>query len=149
MPLSREKITELYAKRRLTLADAGTAAYDTLDKHPGGLNRRMWCEHANLTPTQLSRGIAWLRDLFDERVIIKVYRSREWIYSLGQDRVDVDEFNERQLRSQITRSKREFNDWHAINLEYPTLEHDRQEELARRRLQDLEYAYGRLFGEDE
>ncbi len=135
---------------RLTSEDAGELAFDTLTTHVSGLNRRMWCYHSGLKPSQLTRGIDWLRDLFDDRLpFVRVRRGGEEIYRLALDDRDVREYMERRLRSQITRAKRDYNEIHGFAKEHPSAENVRQEEMARRRVVDLTYAYASMFGDDE
>ncbi len=135
---------------RLTSEDAGELAFEALSTHIGGLNRRMWCHHSGLNPSQLTRGIDWLRDLFDDRLpFVRVRRNKEEIYMLALDDRDVREYAERRMRGQITRAKRDYNEWHGFAKEHPSAENVRQEEMARRRVIDLTYAYQSLFGGDE
>jgi hypothetical protein len=133
---------------RLSSETCGEMAFDALSEHIGGLNRKMWCHHAGLKPSQLTRGIDWLRDLFDDRLpFVRVRRGGEEIYLLALDDRDVREYMERRLRSQITRAKRDYNEIHGFAKEHPTRENIWQEEMARRRVHDLTGAYEAMFGE--
>lgn len=134
---------------RLTSAEAGTRIWDALAGHPGGLNRRMVCFHANVSPSQLRRGLDWINDLFEDDAdapIITLYRGKEYIYTLAALERDAREYWERHLRGQITRARREHNKWHKTFLRFPSPENERQEELSRRRVLDLRYSYDLLFG---
>jgi hypothetical protein len=132
-------------------ADAAGRIWDVLGHYIGGLTSAQMCDYAELTPSQLRRGLDYIRDLFEDEPdapIITVYRGGEWLYVLAthptQER-DVREHWGRKLRGQITRARREHNDWHKTALKYPTPENQREEELARRRLVDLRYAYDLMF----
>ena len=130
---------------RLTASDCGELAFDALSLHIAGLNRTMWRFHSNLNEPQLRRGIDWLRDLFDDRLpFVRVRRAGEWLYILAVDERDVAEYREARLRSQITRARRDYNEMHGFAKEHATGENVRQEEMARRRLVDLQYAYDQL-----
>lgn len=129
--------------------EAGERAFDALSTHIGGLNRRMWRHHAGLSAAQLSRAVDWLRDLFDDRLpFVRVRRGGENLYVLAVDDRDVREYLEGRLRSQITRAKRDYNEMHGFAKEHPSPENVRQEEMARRRVVDLTYAYDSMFGQE-
>jgi hypothetical protein len=131
-------------------ADAGARIWDCLGDHPAGLNSKMLLHHANLNRGQLRRGLDYINDLFEDESdapILSLYRGGEWIYIFAQTERDAREFWERRLRGQITRARREHNQWNKTAQKFPTFENERQLELARRRLVDLRYAYDRLFGQ--
>lgn len=130
---------------RVSSEEAGTRAFDILCLHSGGVNRRSWLAKADLTASQLNRGLDWLRELFDHEAFVKNWIGREWIYMLAVDDRAVREHAERQLRTQITRARRDYNWWHNIAGQHPGQENERQEEQARRRLVDLRYAYDTMF----
>lgn len=132
-------------------ADSAELIWETLGKHPGGLNGKMLCLHAGISTSQLRRGMEYIHDLFEDEAegpIILLWRG-EWIYSFAHTERDAREYWERQLRGQITRARREHNRWNKTHKRYPTFENERQLELARRRVVDLRYAYDRLFGQEQ
>lgn len=130
---------------RLKPEDAGSRAWDVLATHPGGLNRRRWAELAGLTNYQLGRGLDYLRDLFGEgRAIVVLWIGKENIYRIAATDRDVREHAVRWMKGRITSARREFGWWHDQAHEYPTTENRWQEEQARRRLADLEYAYEQM-----
>lgn len=122
--------------------DSGTAIFDLLSRHPGGLTRKRACEVGGLTFGQWTRGRAWLRDLFGQEPVIWNRIGGDQVYTLATQGTERDsrEYWERILRTQITRAKREYNDAHGIAEAYPTIENQWQEEMARRRLTDLTFA---------
>ncbi len=131
-------------------ADAASRIWDTLDRHPGGLTSKMLRLYADITASQLRRGLDYINELFEDDAdapIITLWRG-EWIYSFALTERDTREYWARHLRGQITRARREHNRWHKTFLKYPTTENERQEELARRRVVDLRYAHDRLFGQE-
>lgn len=130
--------------------DAAARIWDTLERHPGGLNSKMLRLYAGITPSQQRRGLDYIKDLFEDDAdspILTLWRG-EYIYSFAHTEVDVREYWSRHLRGQITRARREYNQWHKTCLRYPTAENERQEELARRRVVDLKYAQDRMFGQE-
>jgi hypothetical protein len=134
---------------RLTAEAAGEQAFDVIAIHPGGLNRKIWCLYSGLTSSQLTRALAWLRDLFGQEPVIVNYVQGEPIYKLATIERDAREHVERMLRTQITRARREHNTLHGIAEKFPTIDNEWQAELARRRLTDLRYAYDRLVGQEQ
>lgn len=132
--------------KRLSAQDCGELAFDALTTHAAGLNRNMWRHFSGLNESQLRRGVDWLRDLFDDRLpFVRVRRGGEWIYVLAVNDRDIREYLESRLRSQITRARRDYNEMHGFAKEHPNDENIRQEEMARRRLTDLQYAYDFMF----
>ena len=131
--------------KRMSAQDCGEMAFDALGIHLGGLNRRMWRFHSGLNESQLRRGIDWLRELFDDRdAFLRLRRDREYIYTLHYGNEDVREYMERRLHQQITRARRDYNEAHAFAKKHPARENVRQEEMARRRVVDLNDAYDSL-----
>lgn len=133
-------------------AEVAHAIWDVLTHNPGGVTGKMLDHHANITSAQRRRGLDYINDLFEDDAdepIILLYRGGQWVYSFAQTERDVREHWERQLRGQITRAKREYHKWHKTAQKFQTVENERQEELARRRVVDLTYARDQLFGQTE
>jgi hypothetical protein len=131
-------------------ADSAARIWDTLEQHPGGLPNKMLRHYGDLSPSQLRRGLDYINELFEDDAdapIITLWRG-EWIYSFALTEIDTREYWARHLRGQITRARREHNRWHKTYLKFPTVENERQEELARRRVIDLKYAQDRMFGQE-
>lgn len=133
---------------RVSSEEAGTRTFETLASYYGGLST-MLALRAGLSESQVTRGLEWMRDLFDEyEPVIRNWVGREWVYKLPNSERDCREHMERDLRSQVTRARRDYNRFHGIAKKHPSPDAEYQAELARRRLVDLRYAYEKFQGQE-
>lgn len=139
-------MTRAEAKERREIERA-TLALDVLSAHIGGLTTARWEQLSGLSTSQLRAAKNYINDLFEGRCFVKVWRGKQWIFTLLENapREDVLEHEERHLRTQITRARREHNLFHKIAMNDPTSETKWDEELARQRLAHLLHAYELRF----
>jgi hypothetical protein len=129
---------------RISSEKVAEAAWDALDSHPGGLSRPMWLHESGLTASQLRRAQDYIADLFEDEdydPIVRLRVAREWIYKLATSKEDVREHEERYLRTQITRTRRERNWAHKAARKFPTGERKLQALYADERLRAYEWAH--------
>jgi len=133
---------------RLAPETCGELVWTHLEEHPHSPRARI-AFHTGLTPSQVTRGMTWLSELFGGKTpIVKVRITGEWCYALALDDRDVREHRERWLRTEITRSKHQLNWSKGVHEEHSTDENAYQLEQARRRLFDLQHAYDSMFSDD-
>jgi hypothetical protein len=77
----------------MTRAEAADRAWEALGGFPAGLTRREWCEAAGLTASQLTRAIAYQRDLFEGPAsLARLWRRGTWVYTLHASDRDMREY---------------------------------------------------------
>lgn len=109
------------------------------------------CYDCDLTPSQWTRGRAYLRDLFGTDQLIHVRIGREIVYQLASYSLERDarEYQVRVLKGKITNQEREYNVFRAIYDAHPTGENEHQKAFAKLRLSQLRSAYRQLVGLDD
>jgi hypothetical protein len=133
---------------RLSSETCAELVWESLEAHPHATRARI-AHHTGLTPSQVTRGMVWLSELFGTKTpIVKVWINKEWCYALALDDRDVREHRERWLRTEITRARHQLNWSQGVYEEHPTDENDYQLEQAKRRLYDLKHAHQRMFGDE-